>query len=131
MQVIQTLLSLSSVINVHIRHLLEQRFMAIADGQDFDPDIHGYALIVEPGYKLEDLLANHDSSIIKGLVESSPYAVPPEYVNEHPDFYDVVFVPGDGDYGITVIIPKQPGVDLELLSICSEIATPATSEYPV
>ena len=131
MQVIQTLLCFSNIINVHIRHFLEQRFLAMTDGDEFDPDIHGYALIVEPGDKLEDLIANSESSIIKGLVESSPYVVPPECVDEHPEFYDVVFVPGDGDYGITVIIPKLTGVDAELLNICAEIATPAPSEIPV
>lgn len=131
MQLIQNLQSLSSITNVHIRHLLEQRFLGIADGEGFDADIHGYALIVEPGDKLEDLLTNPDSSITKGLVESSPYVVPPECIEEHPAFYDLVFVPGDGDYGITVIIPKQPGVDPKLLSICAEIATPAPSEISV
>lgn len=131
MQVIQSLPCFSNIINIPIRHFLKQRFLTIADGEDFDSDIHGYALIVEPGDKLEDLLAKPDSSIIKGLVESSPYVVPPECVEEHPEFYDAVFVPGDGDYGITVIIPKLPGVDPDLLSICAEIATPAPSETPV
>lgn len=131
MQVIQSLLCFSNIINVHIRHFLELRFLEITDGEDFDSDIHGYALIVEPGDKLGDLLANPDSSIIKGLVESSPYVVPPECVDEHTEFYDVVFVPGDGDYGITVIVPKLTGVDVELLNICARIATPAPSEIPV
>ncbi len=128
MQVIQTLLCLNNITNVHIRHFLEHRFLGITDGDDFDPDIHGYALVVEPGDTLEDLLLDPEASILKGLVEESPFVVPPECVEEHRDFYDVVFVPGDGDYGITVIIPKLPGVDPELLAICSEIATPAPSE---
>ena len=128
MQVIQTLLCFSNIINVHIRYFLERRFLAITDGEELEPDIHGYALLLEPGDKLEDLLLDPEASILKGLVEESPYLIPPECVEEHPDFYDVVFVAGDGDYGITVIIPKLPGVDPELLAICSEIATPAPTE---
>lgn len=128
MQVIQSLLCFSNIINVHIRHFLERRFLTIADGDEFDPDIHGYALLIEPGDKLEDLLLDAEASIIKGLVEESPYVIPPECAEDHAEFYDVVFVPGDGDYGITVIIPKLPGVDPELLAICSEIATPAPLE---
>lgn len=128
MQVIQTLLCFSNIIDVHIRHLLERRFLNIADGEDFDPDIHGYALLIEPGDKLEDLLLDTEASIIKGLVVESLYVIPPECAEEHAEFYDVVFVPADGDYGITVIIPKLPDVDPELLAICSEIATPAPSE---
>ncbi len=128
MQVIQTLLCLSNIMNVHVRLFLEGRFLGITDGEGLEPDIHGYALLLEPGDKLEDLLLDPEASILKGLVEESPYVIPPECVEEHPDFYDVVFVAGDGDYGITVIIPKLPGVDPELLAICSEIATPAPLE---
>lgn len=128
MQLIQNLQSLSIITNVHIRHLLEQRFLGIADGEGFDADIHGYALIVEPGDKLEDLLANPDSLIIEGLLEITPYAIPPESVEEHHALFDVVFIPGDGDYGITVIIPKLTDVDPELLSVCAELATTAHPE---
>ena len=45
MQVIQTQLCFSNIINVHIRHFLEQRFQAITDREVLDPDIHGYALV--------------------------------------------------------------------------------------
>ena len=128
MQVIQTLLCLSNIMNVHIRHFLEGRFLAITDGEDLDPDIHGYALLLEPGDKLEDLLLDPEASILKGLVEESPYVIPPECIEEHAEFYDMVFVPGDGDYGITVIVPKEPGIDPALLSLCAQIATTAPSE---
>jgi hypothetical protein len=128
MQVIQSLLCFSNIINVHIRHLLERRFLTIADGEDFDPDIHGYALVVEPSDTLDSLLADADGRILKGLIESEPLVIPPECVEEHPDFYDLVFVPGDGDFGITVVVPKEPGIDPALLSLCAQIATPAPSE---
>jgi hypothetical protein len=131
MQVIQTLLSLSSVINVHIRHLLEQRFLSMTCREEIDPDFHGNALIIEPCDKLEDLLVDAEGSILKGLVETSPYVIPPESVEEHPAFFDVVFIPSDGDYAITVVIPKIEGIDPELLAICAEIATPAPLEISV
>lgn len=128
MQVIQTLLCLSNIMNVHIRHFLERRFLTITDGDDFDPEIHGYALLIQPGDKLEDLLLDSEASILKGLVEESSYAIPPECIEEHPKFYDLVFVPGDGDYGITVVVPKEIGIDPALLSLCAPIATPVPSQ---
>lgn len=128
MQVVQTLLCFSNIINVHIRHFLERRFLNIADGEDFDPDIHGYALVVEPSDRLDTLLADPEGKILKGIVESEALVTPPECVEAHPDFYDLVFVPGDGDFGITVVVPKAPGIDPILLRLCAQIATPAPSE---
>ena len=61
MQVIQTLLCFSNIINMHIRHFLEQRFQAITDGEVLDPDIHGYALVIEPSDTMESLLADPGS----------------------------------------------------------------------
>jgi len=131
MQVIQSLLCFSNIINVHIRHFLENRFQAITDGEVLDPDIHGYALVIEPSDTMNSLLADPEGSILRGLTETGPFVMPPESVEEHPEFYDLVFVPGDGDYAVTVVVPRDPGIDTQLLSLCAQIATPAPSEYPV
>ena len=131
MQVIQTLLCFSNIINVHIRHFLEQRFQAITDGDDLDPDIHGYALVIEPSDTMESLLADPEGCILRGLAETGALVMPPESVEEHPEFYDLVFVPGDGDFAVTVVVPKEPGTDAQLLNICAQIATPAPSEFSV
>lgn len=131
MQVIQSLLCFSNIINVHIRHFLEQRFQAITDGEVLDPDIHGYALVIEPSDTLESLLADSDGCILRGLNETGPFVIPPESVEERPEFYDLVFVPGDGDFAVTIVVPREPGIDTQLLDLCAQIATPAPSEYPV
>ena len=131
MQVIQSLLCFSNIINVHIRHFLEQRFQAMTEGEDLDPDIHGYALVIEPSDTMATLLAEPEGCILRGLTDKGPFVLPPESVEEHPEFYDLVFVPGDGDYAVTVVVPREPGIDNKLLSLCAQIATPAPSEYPV
>jgi len=131
MQVIQSLLCFSNVINVHIRHFLEQRFLAMTDGDDLDPDIHGYALVIEPSDTIASLLADAEGCILRGLSETGPFVMPPESVEEHPEFYDLVFVPGDGDYAVTVVVPREPGIDAQLLTLCAQIATPAPSEFSV
>ena len=131
MQVIQTLLCFSNIINVHIRHFLEQRFQAITDGEDLDPDIHGYALVIEPSDTMESLLADPEGCILRGLTETGAFVMPPESVEEHPEFYDLVFVPGDGDFAVTVVVPREQGIDARLLALCAQIATPAPSEFSV
>lgn len=131
MQVIQTLLCFSNIFNMHIRHFLEQRFQAITDGEVLDPDIHGYALVIEPSDTMESLLADPEGCILRGLAETGALVMPPESVEEHPEFYDLVFVPGDGDFAVTVVVPKEPGTDAQLLNICAQIATPAPSEFSV
>ena len=131
MQVIQTLLCFSNIINVHIRQFLEQRFRAITDGDDLDPDIHGYALVIESSDTMESLLADPKGCILRGLSETGPFVMPPESVQEHPEFYDLVFVPGDGDFAVTVVVPREPGIDAQLLTLCAQIATPAPSEFSV
>lgn len=131
MQVIQSLLCFSNIINVHIRHFLEQRFRAITDGDDLDPDIYGYALVIESSDTMESLLADPEGCILRGLTETGAFVMPPEPVEEHPEFYDLVFVPGDGDYAVTVVVPREPGIDTQLLDLCAQIATPAPSEVSV
>lgn len=131
MQVIQTLLCFSNIINVHIRHFLEQRFQAMTEGEELDPDIHGYALVIEPSDTMAALLADPEGSILRGLTETGPFVMPPESVEKHPEFYDLIFVPGDGDFAVTVVVPRELGIDTQLLSLCAQIATPAPSEYPV
>ena len=131
MQVIQTLLCFSNIINVHIRHFLKQRFQAITDDDDLDPDIHGYALVIEHSDTMESLLADPEGCILRGLTETGAFVMPPESVEEHSDFYDLVFVPGDGDFAITVVVPKEQGIDAQLLTLCAQIATPAPSEFSV
>ena len=131
MQVIQTLLSLCNIINDNIRHFLEQRFQAITDDEALDPDIHGYALVIEPSDTMASLLEDPEGCILRGLTEEGAFVMPPESVEEHPEFYDLVFVPGDGDFAVTVVIPKAPGTDAQLLTVCAQIATPAPSDISV
>ena len=131
MQVIQSLLCFSNIINVHIRHFLEQRFQAMTEGEELDPYIHGYALVIEPSDTMAALLLDPEGCILRGLTENGPFVMPPESLEEHPDFYDLVFVPGDGDYAVTVVVPREPWIDAQLLTLCAQIATPAPSEYPV
>ena len=38
-----------------LRNLIDRRFEEICDGEDFDPDLHGFMIVVEPGDPVEVL----------------------------------------------------------------------------
>lgn len=48
-------------------------------------------------------------------------------LQEHPTFYEMLFIQSDEGHVLVVFIPKSPDVDPELLTLCALHATPATS----
>ena len=53
-----------------------------------------------------------------------------ETLLEHPTFYEMFFVEGGGELGISVVIPKLADVNSELLALCARHAIPATEQSP-
>ena len=95
-----------------IQQLIADRMQTMADGEDFDPEIHGYFLRMEP----QDSLATLEQEV-------GPVSMV-EIVEEHPGFYEAVFVPDCGDLGIVVLIPKEPTINADLLQFCQTHAVP-------
>lgn len=95
------------------RQLIEERMLTMADGEDFDSDIHGYFLVMEPG----DCLAELEQEV--GPVDMV------EVIEEHVAFFEAVFIPGSGDFGIVVLVPKTSSINPELLSFCQSHAVPS------
>lgn len=116
-----------------LAELIHQRFEEICDGEPYDPDIHGQLFLVEAGDTAADieeatgcpLLRNPFSGKSSGDPGFSPLW---ECLEEHPDGFEMVFVPGDGDFGIVIFIPKIDGIATELLSLCVAYASPAIEE---
>ena len=111
-----------------IRALLEQRFADMSDGEEVDVDLR--VIVVESGDTVESLEQESGCPILHNLCDPVRYGEPGfrpcfEVLEEHPGFYEMVFVPGDGDGGIVIIIPKHEGIDADLLAMCEEHAVPA------
>jgi hypothetical protein len=104
-----------------IRRLVEQRFLDICADEPYEPDLHGYMIVVEPGDSVQDL-EEESGCTFYGAAGSSPYF---EVLEELDTCYEMVFVPGDGDFGIVIFIPKLAGIDPDLLAVCAEYAVPA------
>ena len=111
-----------------LRNLIEQRFEDVCDGEDFDPDLHGQFIVVEPGDSVEALEKESGCPLLSSYTGTARYGDPGfkpvfECLEEHPSFYDLAYVPGG--VGVVIIIPKAEGIDSELLAMCAEYAEPA------
>ena len=120
----------SSIGDNDIRELVEQRFEDICDGEEYEPELHGFMIVVEPGDGVDVLEAESSCPILRSYIGNARYGDPEfkpvfECLEEHDTCYEMVFVPGGGDFGIVVFIPKQQGIDPELLAMCVEYAEPA------
>ena len=120
----------NSIIDPCLRSLVEQRFENICDGEEYEADLHGYMIVVELGDSAEALEAESGCPILRSYIGNARFGDPDfkpvfEVLEEHAGCYEMVFVPGDGDFGVVVFIPKEDGIDPELLALCAEYAEPA------
>lgn len=120
----------SSIVDPDIRGLVEQRFAEICAGEAYDYDLHGYMIVVEPGDSVESLEQETSCRILHNLFDDTRFGDPDfvpsfEALEEHPGCYEMVFILNDEGFGIDIYIPKQLGIDPELLAMCAEYAAPA------
>ena len=119
-----------------LRSIVEQRFADMCDEDDPDdepdPDLEPdlLVIVVEPGDSVQALEAESGCPILRNLCNDIHFGEPGftpcfELLEEHAGFYERVYVLGDGDSGINIIIPKSEGIDADLLAMCAEYALPA------
>ena len=118
----------STITDPDIRELIDQRYIDMSDGEEVDVDLQ--VIVVEVGDSVASLEQESGCPILHNLCDPVRYGEPGflpsfEVLEEHPGFYEMVFVPGDGDGGIVIIIPKHEGIDADLLAMCEEHAVPA------
>ena len=122
--------TVSAIADQVLHGLVEQRFEDICAGDDYDADLHGFMIVAEPDDPVDVLEAESGCPILRSYIGTARYGDPDfrpvfECLEEHDACYEMVFVPGDGDFGIVIFIPKAEGVDAELLAMCAEYAEPA------
>ena len=115
-----------------IRDLVQQRFSEICAGEPYDYDLHGYMIVVEPSDSVEILEQEIGCPILHGLFDDSRYGEPDftpcfEALEEHAYCYEMVFIFNDEGFGVDLFIPKQPGINGDLLAMCAEYALPAAT----
>ena len=83
-------------------------------------------IIIEAGDSISDIETEIGFSILTNLFDDVRYPDPDfvpcfEAMEDHGNFYEILFLFSDGDDAIEIFIPKH-GVDNELLAMCSQFA---------
>ena len=119
-----------AITDPQLRELIDRRFEDVCGGEDFDPDLHGQFIVVEPGDSVEALEKESGCPILSAYTGNARYGDPGfkpvfECLEEHDTCYEMVFVPGGGDFGVVIFIPKNEGINSDLLAMCAEYAVAA------
>ena len=120
---------LSSIADPDIRSLISLRMDQLGDGEPYNPQAHGELYVAEEGDTAEALEAATGVFILTnpfdGLRFGHPDFVPVwEFVDEHSACFEIGFQMSD-ESAVAIFVPKDPGIDTELLAICAEFAEPA------
>jgi hypothetical protein len=79
------------------------------------------------------LSGRYSYSLLKSLFNGSEYGDPDfspdfEYLEDHGRFYEAVFIFTDSGFAVVMIVPKEEGIDIQILKLCAEFAVPAHAE---
>ena len=112
--------SFESITDPDILRLVKLRHSQLGD------EMFGSVIIVEIGDTVEDIKNEIGFFVMTNLFDDISYPDPDfvpscEALEDHGDFYEMLFILGDGDEAVEIFIPKH-GVDNELLAMCSQFA---------
>ena len=116
----------------HIKQLVRQRINDLG-GESFDSNELGYFLVVESSDTLEalsaqlgfDMLRNRFTGIRFNATGFTPSF---EFIEEFQACYDMVFVLDDTGIGVEIFVPKEEGIDPDLIAMCRMYAYTAPPE---
>ena len=101
----------ADVADPELRQLIRDTFARVADC----PEILGFVLVVEPGDTIASLNAILRFSILAGRHE---------VIQEHANWFELVYVLGQDGSGVEVFVPKTEGIAPDLLAMCAQFASP-------
>ena len=124
--------TIDQISNLQIRELVQQRINDLG-GEAFDSNELGYFLVVESSDTLEalsaqlgfDMLRNRFTGIRFNATGFTPSF---EFIEEFPACYDMVFVLDDTGIGVEIFVPKEEGIDPDLIAMCRMYAYTAPPE---
>ena len=132
MIVVRDLSTIDQISNLQIRELVQQRINDLG-GEAFDSNELGYFLVVESSDTLEALSAQLGFDILRNRFtgirfNDSGFTPSFEFIEEFPACYDMVFVLDDTGIGVEIFVPKEEGIDPDLIAMCRMFAYTAPPE---
>ena len=124
--------TIDQISNPAIRELVQQRINDLG-GESFDSNELGYFLVVEAGDSIEAIRATVGFDILHNRftgIRFNATGVTPsfEFIEEFPACYDMVFVLDDTGIGVEIFVPKEEGIDPDLIAMCRMFAYTAPPE---
>lgn len=116
-----------------LRAFAQRQLEFLAAEEMLDGDTPSSVIVMEPGDPASalshglgfDVLATRYSGC---RFNESGYSPTFEALVEHPKFFEMVFVLSDYGDGAIVLVPKEKGIDADLLAMCSMHSVPAPAE---
>jgi hypothetical protein len=110
--------------------LLAQRVASLSEFADYELHELVTFVVVQPGDSLEGLEEQLGFDALCNRFDGTRFGDPGftpswELLEQHAGYFAIVYVLSDDGFGIEVFVPKQPGVNPELLAMCATYATPA------
>ena len=107
-----------------IAHLLASHLKFMSE---YDGDESLTVLLVERGDTLATVDAAMDHRFLVNAYSGKRYGEADfapcfETLQEHQTFYEMFFIEGGGELGISVVIPRRPDIDPSLLAMCAQHA---------
>jgi hypothetical protein len=104
--------------------LLQQRFADLAAGTPYDPDAHGYLVLVEPMDTAQALETETGCPLLSDWAGrrygEAGFAPACEWLDEQLLYYEMGYVLNDGGAALLLIVPKLSGIDEQLVSLCRQ-----------
>jgi hypothetical protein len=111
------------------------RLEALATEEMLDGDTPSMVIVMEAGDLLPSLNRELGFDVLKARYsacrfDEDGYAPTFEVMEEHLSVFELVFVFSDYGDGAIVLVPKQEGVNPDLLAMCRMHAVPAKEPHP-
>ena len=132
MLIVCDLQSTHQITNIAIRRLVQKRINDLG-GESFDSKELGCFLVVEARDTIAaiqnqvgfNILHNRFTGIRFNATGFTPSF---EFIEEFPACYDMVFVLDDTGIGVEIFVPKEEGIDPDLIAMCRMYAYTAPPE---
>jgi hypothetical protein len=135
MQVLRDPAAVAALQDPELRQLLDERFRDLCQDAPYHPDRDGYFVVVEPGDTVEAVEEQTGCPIVHDLFGEARFGEADfspafEWLAEHPHYFEVAYILNDDGFGVGVFVPRQPGIDPDLLALCAAYASPVPEPEP-
>ena len=112
--------SIDQIRNIAIKDLIRKRIDSL---NDLDAGDLCKILVVEDSDTLESLSAQLTFNILcnrfSGIrFDQEGFTPSFEFIEEFPSCFDMVFVLSDDGFGVELFVPKEKGINSELIAMC-------------